>query len=630
MIRGQNISIFKTLSMPISYRVLSENRLFDAQNVFDAKGITETRPGIRRYNSTSLGGEILSASFFKTTSGTRHKLAKVAGSIYAVSASGASSAVKTGLSTTTKHRGVTTNNRHIIAIENDGLYSYNGTTFTQLGQAAPTGASAAVSNGGSLTDANNFKVGLTFYSSSTGFETNVFESNQVTTANPNKQIDVTGIPTTAANATIDTVRIYLKNVTAATAYLFVAEISLGTASYTITTTPTSTQVPPTTHAAPLSGGGKYIAIFGKKIVYAGNSTFPNDVFFSEEYLPDAFNDTDTASTLNIEGQGPITGLAVGLYNDQDLAPFLAIFKRSSITIYSELAGSPSQVQLDTTIGCVSHDTIKVKSGVIYFLSESGWYCIKNGQLVKNERNEPTSLGLGDVDDIFTREGWTNQLNSANYSNFFSAYYTTFRHYMTFVGEGTNNSFYKAYVYEMDIGGFRVFTFKTAITCACEGEDDNGNQCVFFGDRSGTLFTYSIKNSRHDENSAGTGQSIPAYVLLPYFNPKDIGRSSNWKILNVRALSSANTVTVKTWKSFSTQAAALYTLDFPNSSLGFTLDVSQLDQSLLGDERVPVTKTVDITQTAETLLIGFYQDTTDANIALITAEVNFTRNNNRNL
>ncbi len=627
-VKGQNLSIFRNLSVPISYRVLDVNKLFDAQNVFDAKGVTETRYGIKRYNSTSLAGPLLSASYFKTAAGTRYKLAKVGTVISTIPASGAATAVKSSLTATTKHRAVTTNNRHIVAVESDGLFSFNGTTFTQLGQAAPTTGTIANTGGGSLAAAT-YQMGLTFYSSATGFETNVYASNQVVTA-LNEKLDVTVIPATAANGTIDTVRVYLKNVTTAGSYLFVGSQALGITTYTISTNPTSTQIPPTTHAAPLSGGGKYLTVFGKKIAYTGNSTFLNEVYFSEENLPDAFNDTSTARTIYIEGQGPVTGIATGFYDQQFLNPFLAIFKKTSITIYSELNSLPNQVLLDSSIGCVSHDTIRVKNGIVYFMSENGFYAIKNGRIISNKEGDPVSFGNGDIDDVFTREGWTNQFNASNYANFFSAYHSTLKHYITWCSEGSNTAFYKAYVYEEDIAGFRVFTFKSALTCACEGEDDLGNQCIFIGDKTGVFYTYSIKNSRHDENESAVSTTIPCFITLPYFNPKDMGKSSNFKILNTRALSSANTIAVNIYPSFNMQSPSAYSLAFPNSSLGFILDVSKLDEGVLGDERVPVTKSLDVTRTAEALLISFSQDVTDANLALLTTELSYSRNNNRNL
>ena len=84
--------------MPVSYKLLAEGKLFDARNVFDNKGITETRHGVHVYNSTSLGGAILSVSFFKKANGTAYRIVKVGTAMYSVSATGAHTTIKTGLS----------------------------------------------------------------------------------------------------------------------------------------------------------------------------------------------------------------------------------------------------------------------------------------------------------------------------------------------------------------------------------------------------------------------------------------------------------------------------------------------------------------------------------------------------
>lgn len=629
-LKRRTIQAFKKLSMPISYKLLDEDKLYDARNVFDNKGVTETRHGFHRFNVTSLDSTITSLSYFKTSGGTRYRLAKSGTAIYNLSTSvGGNVSVKSGLTSGLKHRGVTMSDRHFIGVGSDGLFSFNGTTFTQLGQVPPTGAGVGTSSGGSLANTTAYKVGLTYYSSTTGFETNVFESSQITTSSPNLQIDVTTIPTTADNSTIDKVRVYLKNVTTNSSYLFVTELTLGTTSYTVSSVPTSTQIPPTTHAAPLAGGGKYLTVFGKKLVYTGNSTYPNDVFMSEDYIPDAFDDTTTARTLEIDGDGPNTGIATGLYDNNYLNPFLVIFKKTSITIYSELGEIPVQTTIDRHVGCVSHDTIKVRNGVIFFMSENGWYAIKNGALITKD-DMPYSLGGGDIDDIFSREGWSNQLNSAQYENCFSAFYSTLGHYMTFVAEGGNSAFYKAYNYEEKIGGFRVYSFKEPLTCACEGEDDNGVQCVFTGDTTGTVLHHSVQNDRHDETAAdGDPLTIPAYIYLPYMNGGDDSVSYRFRSLVVKALSSTNMVTVRAFSTYALSNTDTSEFDFSNAATGFILDESQLDIDVLGEERVPRPYMIDVNRTGEVLMVGFFQDIEDANIGLISSQLSYNRNGNRN-
>lgn len=617
----------KKFNAGINYKVVGD-KLADAQNVYNNKDVTETRFGIARYNTTTLSGTVLSTSFFKSDAGNRYLLAKVGTILYRVNASGAATVIKTGLSVTTKHRGITLDSRHIIAVESDGLFSYNGTTFTQLGQDPPSSVTVAIAAGGSLTTNNDYQVAITYYASTIGFESNAAFSSVISTT-ANLKINLSDIPSTADNALIDQVRIYLKDVEGAGEYELIDTINLGTTTYSITAESGSIIQPPTTNAEPSAGGGKYLTSFGKKIAYAGNSTYKSDVFISEDFLADAFDDTQTSRTLSIEGQGPITGIACGTFSDSNLDPYLVIFKKSSTTIYSDIGGNSRQSLLDSNIGCISHETIKVVNGVIYFMSENGWYMINNGIIVKDEKNNPAPLAGGDIDDIFSRSGWEKELNKALYSSFFSVVYPTHRQYWTFVSEGSGLSFNKAYVYERDINGFRVFTFGTSFTSACEGEDDSGNVVVFMSDSSGIIFTYSIENELHDVDFAGTSALISSFVILPFFIENDLYSTYNYRFLTLRALASTNDITCKVFSNFLSAETSSTAYDFTDPTDGFILDTDALDVGILGSERVVVTTTADINVCAETIMIGFYQDILDANIGLISAQLQYNKNGNAN-
>jgi len=195
--------------------------------------------------------------------------------------------------------------------------------------------------------------------------------------------------------------------------------------------------------------------------------------------------------------------------------------------------------------------------------------------------------------------------------------------MTFVAEGANNEIRKAYVYEEKIGGFRVFDFKTSLTCACEAEDDDGYQCILIGDKTGILFSYSNRNDRTDQDYAGASQTIPAYVILPFIRPGEDDCTYNFRFLTLRALASSNALTVRAFPGFSLQSYESFSCEFDET--GFVLDLSQLDVDVLGDERLPVTALVDINKTAETMAIGFYQDIANANIGLISAQLSLNKN-----
>lgn len=623
------IKQWKNFNKPVSYKIGQTEKMNDSINVYSNQDVLETRNGIARYNSTAFAAAPLSVSFFKDNLNNKYLLAKDGTILYKANASGAHTSLKTGLGAATKHRAVTFNNRHIIASESDGLFQYDGTTFTQLGQAAPTGISAAVSSGGSLADATVFQVGVTFYDSSNGFESNGFESSQVTTASPNLQIDVTSIPTTADNANIDKVRIYLKDVTNAGNYLFIAEISLGTASYTITNESTSSLIMPTKNAPPIAGGAKYLAVYGQKIAYAGNSTFPSDVFFSREFLPDAFDQTATEETINMAGNGPITGLATGYYGDSNQLPYLVMFKRNNIELFTEISGSQQQVVISNEVGCVSHDTIKVINGDIWFMSAQGWHIISNGKLIRT-KDKSNSIDNGDINDIFTKKGYTYELNKSRMDEFFSVYYPTLQHYMTFVSEGSNTSIFKSYNFEQDIGGFRPFDFQVSLNCATLGEDDNSNSIVYLGGQNGYIYTYSIENTvGTDVDRDGNDVAIPAFALMHWVKGDDLESSYNFGPFILRALAQDTSLTVKYFLDYRTDDPTDLDFSFVNPNSGFILDVSKLDEGVLGDGVARVRYVGEILRTGQSLLIGFYKTAEGESMSLIEGQLDVSKNGNPN-
>jgi len=616
--------------LPLSYRAGERReRIIDCRNVFFNEGQLQTRHGISRYHDTSLGGSILSVSYFKDVDGVNYVLAKVGTVLYRVNQTGAATSLKTGLSANTKHRGITLNNRHIIAIEGDGLFQYDGTDFTQLGQDAPAAPSLAANSGGSLA-AGSYAVKITFFSTTTGFESNASSASSSVSASLNDKLDLSSIPTTADNATIDKVRIYVQDVDAAGSFLFSQEINLGTATASVTSFPTSSQTPPEKNAAPQNGGGKFLTEFNRKLVYAGNNNFKNDVFFSEEDLPDAFDSgSDTQLILNATGQGPITGLATGFFNDSYMDPFLAIFKRGSISIYSELNGVSRLVKITDRIGCVSHDTITVKNGVIYFLSERGWRAIINGRLAVDSQGDAVTLGDGDIDNIFTLSGYVYELNKLQVGNFFSIYYQTLDQYITFVSEGSNSDIFKAYVWEYDVGGFKVYEFPVPFTAATSAEDDDEEDIALFASSDGFIYKHSVKEERNDVDLDNDPVFIDAFTLLNWFDGDDFDASYNFRELILRAVASSTDITVKAFINFDISDVIDYTYTFTDPNSGFILDVSKLDEGVFNDERTVVTARSDINRVGENILFGFYQNASGANMNLISAQLHYSKNGNRN-
>lgn len=630
----------RNFNVPLSYIINdSSGKFIDARNVNAVQDRLDTRFGTSRYNDNSLGGKVLSLSSFVKSDGSRYTIAKVGTELKLVpEANGAITTIKTGLSPNTVHRAITGNDRHIIAIEEDGLFSYNGTIFTRLGQPAPQTGSAAIATGGALTIDTKYRVAISFYASSIGFESNAYELNEVTTSTGNLKIDVSGIPASAENGFIDKVYIYLKNVTTDGEYAYSGEVLLGTTTYSVLGNTTSTQTTKTQNDAPnantpiaYQGGGKYLVNFNSKLAYTGNSIYPNEVYFSEPDTFDAFNSLDTGLVLPMPGRGKITGLAVGLFSDTVLDPFLAIFKGKSTWIYSEIGGQPKRVCISEEIGCVSHDSIIVKNGVIYFLSEEGWRAIANGRLVVDSQGDAVTLGNGDIDDIFKSPGFTYEVNRAGLEKSFSVYYPALDQYLTWVSEGTSDTYSKTYNYQFEASGFIPYEFAVPATCVTLAENGSGRDVVLFGTLDGYIIKHSVVEKRSDVNAAGSEVAINAFAVLPWL-PKDGDDDAtySYRELILRAISSSNPLTVKTYLDFNLSKMESGTYDFSDPNGGFILDQDLLDEGLLGDERSTVTARADINRVGESIAIGFYQSTIGANIGLISMQVDSNKNGNRNI
>lgn len=630
----KGVKFYKNFDFGVSYRVNEDRERFrDALNVFSDQGRLETRFGRSLYNSTLLAGPVLSMSYFKTAAGVRYIIAKVGTILYSVAPSGAHTSIKTGLSAGTKHRGITwargSSSRHIIAIEGDGLFQWDGTTFTQLGEDPPVGHTVATTTG---TLANStYRVHLTYYSSTTGFETNSSYSSEVATTA--QGILVSNIPITANNATIDKIRVYLKDMNSADDPLFVTELDLGETNYTIATNPTSTETCPVSNAKPLAGGGKYLTEFNGKLVYAGNDNFKNDVFFSEPDVPDAFNDGSGPDRLvhYAKGNGPVTGLATGLYNNSVLDPYLVIFKQRSIEIFSGIAGEERALPLSHQIGCVSHETIVVKNGDVFFLSDNGWRVISNGRLLTDASNNPITLGLGDVDDIFRQPGFSYEVNKAQAVNAFSVYYSTLDQYLTWVPEGGSTDMTKTYAYEFKANGFKPYQFHSASTCACIGENSSGQEVVFMADEDGAIYTHSNAETKgSDADSTGTAQQVSAFALLPWYEGAgDMDSSYSFREVILKRVAGSGTLAMRGWVNYSLDQFG-EDFVFESEPTGFQLDVSVLDEDALQEQGRTVEKArADINQTGENLTLGFFQNEIGSSLALVSAQIDFNRNGNRN-
>jgi hypothetical protein len=621
---------WKNFNMPVSYKVNAKDKFVDAANVVTIQDVLETRHGISRWNATAFSAAPQSISYFKDNSSDRYIIIKDGTSLYRARQTGAHVLLKSGLSADTKHRGVTFNNRHIISIEGDGLYSYDGITFSQLGQVGspllPTVAAAA---GGVDLDASDYQVAYSYYSTQLGFESNLSASSSVVTVASGEKIDVSGMAISADNGFMNKIRVYLKDVTNNGAWLFIEELDLAISTTAITENSSSTQEAPEINGAPTTGGGKYLAVYGQELAYAGNSTYPSDVFFSQAFLPDAYDATATASTINVAGNGPITGLGVGYFSGDNQNPYLVAFKRNHIELFTEASGNGQQVVISTDMGCISHDTIRVINGDVFFMSTKGWHVIKDGRLVKTSGKQD-SIDNGDIEDIFKQNGQTFELNKSNFDNYFSVYYPTLQQYMTFVSEGNNDDIQKSYNFEFEIGGFRPYTFDVKFTGATLGEDGLGEDIVYLCGEGGYIFSHSIKETKGtDVDNAGTQVAISAFAQLFWINGDDMDAGYNFGPLILRAITQENDITVKFFLDYSQRSSESLTYGFNDPDGGFILDMSKLDEGILTDGRTIVRHVGEILRSSQSLLIGFYKSQKGETMALLEGQLDVQKNGNPN-
>ena len=642
MLRDGSKLFYKGFKKGVSYRVGDiGDALFDAQNLLLIENRLETRPAKKKYSSAALPASITSLSHYINASGSVKKLiAKSSTSLYADDGNGTFSSILGSLTSGQKHDGITINGHHVIALGNDGLYAYDGTTIDALGISAPTAPTVAAAAGGSLAD-KTWQVALTYESSALGSESNQgTASSSQATSGGNNTIAVTTIPA-SSDGFVDKINVYLKNVTDGSDFLFVTQLNDGTTTYNITDEPTSTQEPPTLNSAPASGGGKYLAYFNEKLVYAGNTSHPSDVYFSQPNNFQAFGLTGDAE-LFCPGDGPITGLGVGLYGGDTLNQYLVIFKKRSIHVYNEdLSGNPTFMTIDQRTGCTSHKTIVVKDGNVWFLSDSGWRVIENGRLNKKHLDE------GAIDDIFKSNGFVYEVNKQSTSAF-SVYYSELNSWMTWVSEGAASDFSKCYNYHFDYDTFMPLVIEAS--SACIGEDSTGRETVFIGDDDGYVYNYDIRKTGGDEATedsfildvsqldvdeleAGTETAIDSFVYLNWLPFEDFDASYNFRSFFVDTVAdpsaSDNDLTVKVFINFDRSNATDYAFDIQASTGGFILDQSMLDVDILGDDRSRKRTYGDIMKSGQNILIGLIHNELDTKLKLIAAQLNLSKNGNTN-
>lgn len=625
----------------LSYRLDEKRKSFrEAKNVMLNKKRLEKRYGIApQSESPPAFSNPQSLSYLKRSNGSRSFLIKDAASFLRISEDGQDT-FGVGLSSLSqlgRHRSITLNDRSIIA-DTNGLFQFDGVTMNTLGSTPPIVPTISVQTGGGSIDAGNYRVKTTFYSSVTGYESNPSpQSNEVTIV-AGQFVRVFNTSNSNPNTTIDKIRIYIKRSTQVD-YLFALEVPLAQANSDVLSNSLSSQVPPDNSDLPPTGGVKYLAEFNGKLVISGIEQYPNEFWMSNQDDPESFDNGGVRFALS--GDGPITGMQTGFFSDSVMDPYLVIFKKNKTFVYSEIGEQPRLVELDARIGCASHDTIVVRNGDVYFMSEFGFYGISNGKIIKKD-GDPYPLGGGLIDDIFTEREFDKKLNRSKFSDFFSVYYQTQDLYVTWVTEGSGQYFNKAYAFHFALDGFTEWYFPINFVFSIVGEDSSGNETIFTpsvipasGFQSNCIHQINKNNIFKDryfpqDSVLATEQAIEVNGVINWKDGGDYDSSFNFRELLIRAPRNQQDITVNSWVNYTlkNQTSKTYTLPDPDGT--FTLDVSQLDVGILGEGRDVVTSRNDLNLCGESILIGFYQNTIDANIVVCSMQLNFSKNGNRNI
>lgn len=635
----------------LSYRIDEKGLYYrDAKNAMMSNGRLEKRYGIDFLIKDSVGdspnfGSTNSVSYFKNVNGADFYIFKAQTALYKVDNDSTTFVTLNGsypFNADSKHRGITLNNRHFIAAGSDGLFQYDGHNFSKAGQQQPSAVTVATSGAGYSLPASVYSVQITFYASSTGYEGMPSSPSNTVTVTAGQRIDISGIPTTAENTFIDKVRIYAKR-TGQVDYFFYKEIPIGGSVATIEQDTNSTQSPPEDAQALPVGGAKYMTEFNGRLVIAGNSQFQNEAIASNIDDPESFPDGETALRIAVSGDGPITGIATGLFNDTVLDPYLVIFKESSTWVYSEIGETSRLVKLNANIGCVSHDTIIVRNGDVYFLSRYGWYGISNGRIIKKD-GQPYSLGGGAIDDIFEDSGVSQYINRQKLSEAFSVYFQNQDVYVTFLPLNGSNEFYDAYVYNFGKDNFLKWTFPVNMVGAATAEDSLGQEIILLCQRNPTwsidrpscLFkmsrnvpysdTYYPEN---EDNPTKVTAAIDWNVLLGWIDGDDYDASYDFREFLLRLKRYQPNITVKVWVDYTYSYNQEQEMELPEPDATFILDESYLDIDALGEGNDAVTARVDLCASGENVLIGLFQNETNENIIITSGQLNFSKNGNRN-
>lgn len=331
----------------------------------------------------------------------------------------------------------------------------------------------------------------------------------------------------------------------ASTYAKVAEIAIGTSSYTdnvadsvvnaAATAPTAGENDPpgtrTTYPGP-SGFSNILCVWKDRLVLNDEDN-PNHIQISNAGTPTQFsslplptNTTDgTRLTVEGKGQNAVTGLA-------NLGSLLAVFGHESVNLLYGDTISDFTLRPVLERGCVNASSVQRCENVVLFLSDDGVYSIgyENGYAVQKVSQ--------DVDDLFS--GWTPvamtafgsvEATSIGRPTSVQVLNSVFQDVTSFYSEGRYFLSFgdRTLCYDVQTGGWSdtgwgflrtVSRYFSQMSYAFPYQPANAPETVFItlggvNDFTTDLYYYTAADTPGDRDAPPSGTSTARVVLRPY-------------------------------------------------------------------------------------------------------------------
>lgn len=445
-------------------------------------------------------------------------------------------------------------------------YGYNGTVATQNGVSAPTGTFTAVNQGAGA--GSGWTAGVYFYAlalrkASTQALSNAALDQTVTIATATDSVLLT-FPTGVDATKYDKWYIYRSSVggvTAFTAGSLVAQVTVGTATYTDTnvTLASSQNVPRNGNTildnSPLSANTyNSIASFKRHLVVASGAT----LYFSDLDKPESW---PAGATITVPSGGNITGLQVIGYNSPSTGTtdeYLMVFKQrelwiiSGTGVYSSTTGIYDySLKFVDAVGCINQALAVRCNGFVAWVDNRGIY-------LWDGLGKPTYCSRP-IEGLF---GFDGDLDKTNLSLGFGVFFRkknivvwTLSHRT----KGTNKlqikldlrltvpkfsqNFSGANILE---GVFTQDTYGTALYCGSSLlPSNNSEEMLLLGDNSGFIY-----QGYYSTNDNGSGINFSYLTKAHDFNLPSVSKDYN-KVVVYIDQSVANNLTLTYWTNYRT-------------------------------------------------------------------------------